>query len=137
MTNLDRLKEDLKKLIADGLTLQLRMSVDLYPGEHENDPRLAKEVLEKLPAFNNSYQRWYSEALALIKVILPDRAKDFSEYYKLAKPPRELNHSTYTISDYLKGMSASFGGREIVVPRAAVTVLQQQEQIVKTADRTF
>lgn len=83
------------------------------------------------------YQAWYSEALAAVRQLMPDRVSDFIDYYKLAKSPKELDGSTYRIADYLQGISASRAGREIVGFRSAVTLLQQQVEIVKALKQGF
>jgi len=83
------------------------------------------------------YQAWYSESLAAIRQLMPDRAEDFVGYYKSSKSPKELNASTYRISDYLQGINVTHGDREIVGFSAAVTPLEQQVQIVKALRNRF
>jgi hypothetical protein len=106
MNNLERMKKDVERLVRDGEVLELRMSVDLYPDHYKS---AEEDLSAKLPAFNKTYERWYSEALAVINVVVPQRTEDFIAYYKLPRSPKELNHSTYTISDYLKGITVTSG----------------------------
>jgi hypothetical protein len=113
------------------------MLFDLFPDQLSKTNK--KEDLEKLPKFEKNYQRWYSEALAALSVLLPNRIEDFKSYYHPIRPRKELNHTTYTISDYLKGTSVTTGydKREIVGPRAAQVPMQQQVEIVKAATARF
>jgi hypothetical protein len=88
--------------------------------------------------FSQTYQRWYSEALAMLSVLLPDRVDDFKAYYKLPRPPKELDISSYTISDYLKGTQVIQGGQRVLVDRkAAQTPMEQQSEIVNAAMSRF
>jgi hypothetical protein len=139
MSNLDRLKNDLARLVAEGHQLLVRMAFDLYPNEVAKARQQKKEELEKeLPAFSQTYQRWYSEALAILSVLLPDRVEDFRAYYQLPRPPKELDHSTYTISDYLKGTQVVRGGHQVIVDRKAAQIpMQQQSEIVNAAMARF
>jgi hypothetical protein len=112
MTNLDRMRKDIDRLTSEGNQLLLRMVFDLFPNEVTKARGMEKDELKKLlPAFNESYQRWYSEALAMLSVVLPDRVADFKAYYQLPKPPKELVSTTYTISDYLRGTTVTIGLR--------------------------
>jgi uncharacterized protein YfiM (DUF2279 family) len=90
-----------------------------------------------LPDFSGNYQRWYSESLAMLSVLLPDRLSDFKSYYQLPRPPKELDYLTYTVSDYLKGVVGSRAGTEMFGPKAAQKPMQQQTEIVRAAKARF
>ncbi len=114
------------------------MVFDLFPDEIAKQQKKTKAELQKeLPSFEHNYQRWYSESLAMLSVLLPERVNDFKAYYQLPRPPKELNYTTYTISDYLKGTRASLGVQEIVSKKAAQIPMQQQVQIVSAASARF
>jgi hypothetical protein len=120
MTNLDRMRKDVERLATEGEQLLLRMVYDLFPDQVAKSNKKAKDELERLlPAFDKNYQRWYSEALSMLSVILPARVADFKSYYQLPKPPKDLTYTTYTISDYLRGTSVTegFEKRLIVGPK--------------------
>jgi hypothetical protein len=134
------MREDLARLILDGNQLLLRMVFDLFPDAITKQQKKTKAELEKeLPSFVHNYQRWYSESLAMPSVLLPDRVDDFKAYYQLPRPPKELNHTTYTISDYLKGTRVTRGGsyEEVVGMKAAQILMQQQAEIVSAAMARF
>lgn len=137
MTNIDRMRQNLDRLVKEGEGLFFRMIFDLFPDLAVKEDR--KEELKKLPAFDENYQRWYSESLAMLSVLLPDRVADFKSYYQLPKPPKELDYSTYTISDYLRGTRLTVGSaaRELVGPKAAQTSMQQQFEIARAATARF
>jgi hypothetical protein len=73
-TNIQKFKEDLKKLIARGELLKYSMALDLGIVDKKTE-----ENIKKLnpPSFKNEYEHWYSLAMQVIKQILPDRFEDF------------------------------------------------------------
>jgi hypothetical protein len=73
----------------------------------------------------------------LIRQLLPDRVDDFVAYYKPLRPRKELNSSTYTISDFLQGITAQRGTQVVVGFNAAVMLLEQQSLIVKSLKERF
>ena len=98
---------------------------------------ITDEQRKSLPFVRTEYQAWYSEALAAIRQLLPDRVEDFIGYYKPLKQRKELNSGTYTISDYLQGINVTQGARQIVGFDAAILPLEQQVQIVKALGQRF
>jgi hypothetical protein len=107
----------------------------------ESDPEFAKRLndtqRDKLPSVRREYQTWYSEALALVRQLLPDRLEDFVGYYKPLKARKGVDPSTYTISDFLQGINVTRGDRVVVGFDAAVRPLQQQVNIVKSLQQRF
>jgi hypothetical protein len=57
---------------------------------------------------SDGYQYWYSRALPVIGQLLPDRYQEFRDLYRLEKR-RDVNVMTYTVSDYLQGVSVTSG----------------------------
>jgi hypothetical protein len=134
--NLDRYKEDLDKLVVQGERLYLALIIETVPSTAKQ-LNITEEVRKGLPSVRKEYQIWYSEALAAIGQLMPDRVEDFIGYYKLLKPRKEFNASTYKISDYLQGINVTQGARQIVGLDAAVPPLEQQVQIVKALTQRF
>jgi hypothetical protein len=137
MSNLDRMRKDLVRLAEEGENLYFRMVLDTSPERIPAEARKKQDLTKIWPDFSKNYQRWYSESLAMLSVILPDRVADFKSYYQLPRPPKELTHATYTISDYLKGTTASRGGTAITGPKAAATPMNQQVEIVRAGIARF
>ncbi len=146
-SNLDRYKADLKRLVSESNRLLLMM-YKTY-GEKELLERLGKiskeavtqfkETTENLPSFFEGYQSWYSEALSLIKVLLPDRLSDFIRCYEKPKNRKTLNIENYTIEDFLQGLSSAnlVSGEVVVSPAAAIPKFELQSNIVKSIERVF
>jgi hypothetical protein len=134
--NLDRYKRDLDRLILQGDGLHLALLIETVP-ESAKQMNVNEEQRKGLPSVRKEYQAWYSEALAAIRQLMPDRAEDFIGYYKPMPARKELNPSTYRISDFLQGITTSQGAREIVGFNAAVNLIEQQVQIVKALGRRF
>lgn len=55
------------------------------------------------PCFEADYQRWYSQALPVVKSLGPDRLAEFKAYYEVDVRRKWLDHDTWTIQDYLTG----------------------------------
>jgi hypothetical protein len=132
-SNLARYKTDLEKLVkkADLLYFSLLKELDM------GDDKVKKMLAEaQLPSFAKEYDRWYSEALEVIKQILPDRVDDFRQLYKNERR-RDIDNSTYTISDFLTGITVSRGFETVVDRTAVVPKFQQQQNILKSAEGRF
>jgi hypothetical protein len=102
-TNLERFKHDLSKLIDLGK----EMNFDLNFRNHDEPEKLNKEILEagaRLKGhFEEKYQFWYTEALAVIKQLMPDRFLEFIQLYHGDGKRKQIDGSTYHIQDWLNG----------------------------------
>jgi hypothetical protein len=140
-TNLDRYRADLSRLIDEGGQLQNAMTYDLWPDEFKKvaiqqaGKEASEKLIEGLPSFKNTYQTWYSEALALIRQVLPDRVEDFVSYYEPVKNRKgDLHHGNYTIRDYLDGLHSGTGK---TTPKAGFPKFEQQLRIVTACKARF
>jgi hypothetical protein len=91
--------------------------------------------------FEKNYQLWYTEALALIKQLMPDRFLEFSQLYQGDGKRKKIDGTTYHIQDWLNGMRAaaelSYGKKHF---NDLVTVSMRfntQLQIVKSVRARF
>lgn len=140
--NVERFKKALASLERDGRQLELSLLLKVH-GEEKLvtalgfDEEQAK-VLKKLPNFNSAYEFWYSEALAFIKQVLPDRLNDFREHFEAPKNRKDLTYTTYRIQDALKNTTVTRYGDEVIVDHnAAVPHFQQQLAIVLAGAKRF
>jgi hypothetical protein len=145
-SNLDKYKEDLKKLLDKGSMLLNAMQYETHPPEFEAAviKSISKEgfdkLKKKLPSFTNDYQAWYSEAQAVIKLLLPDRLNDFIRFYEKPKATRkDITFDNYVIEDYLHSLTVTRGWeKEVIVGRsAAIPKFQQQYNILKAVQSRF
>ena len=109
MSNLDRYKKDLESLIALGQDLLKSIHVECYPEQFKLAVKKklgakANEFIASLPPFKDTYQRWYSEALALVRQLLPDRLADFVQHYNKPKARKDFTAESYRIEDYFHGL---------------------------------
>lgn len=136
-SNIDLMKDELKELRERGHHLYLSMldNVRGLPDELKED--LKKKEIE-LPNFNRHYDSWYSEALVVIKQILPDRVDDFVKQYKQEKR-KEIDFLTYSISDYILGVRTTKGYEKTVVAdqSAAVGKMEIQNSILLAVSKRF
>ena len=132
-SNIDRFKEDLEALVNKANELYYTMAYDLGLLDEES-----KEAVEKIRIknFKTAYQAWYSEALYLIKQMLPERLDDFVKLYKDEKR-KQTDFQTYTMSDYLLGLTVSFGVTVKADTKAALPKFEIQKGILESAKRRF
>jgi len=57
-------------------------------------------------SFQSKYQRWYTEAFAIIRQLLPDRLAEFESLYKSDSKRKQVDATNYTIQDWLMGLRA-------------------------------
>ena len=150
ISNLEKYKKDLGRLIDDGGQLLNAMQSECYPEQFDEALQKAfkdtakiqakiKEIKKKLPSFKEKYQPWYSEALAVVKFLLPDRTADFVKLYEKPKGRKDISYENYVIEDYLQSLHVTRGWskEKIVSPDAAVPQFQQQLNILKSAQGKF
>lgn len=103
----ERYKKDLKNLITRGALLCYVMAKELNngvltgPNLDEVSPDIQAKI--KKTSFNQEYDKWYNESLAIIRLLMPDRLDEFRLLYKNEKR-KEISYETYTVSDYLIGL---------------------------------
>jgi len=150
MVNLQKYKDDLKKLVTQSelllFSLASECGVDVVVDDGVRKEKLSKEKLkeylkENKPIdFGAEYEKWYSEALEVIKQILPSRYEDFKLLYRDEKrKSKDIDYLTYTMSDYMIGLTTTRGWEKTVVvdTKAALPKFQQQVKILKSAERKF
>ena len=144
MSNLDRYKKDLESLIATGQQLEISIQAECYPERVKSQVKKklgaeAEEVIAALPPFATTYQRWYSEAKALIRQLLPDRLADFVRYYEKPKTRKAITFESYRIEDFLQGLSVTRGWekKKVVGPEAAIPHFRQQLAILDSVQARF
>lgn len=143
-SNIDRFKKDIDSLVSRGKLLEFAMRRESM-GKKEFDAQLKKSlgekadaILKKLPSFKDDYQAWYSEAMAVIRQILPDRLDDFRRHYEKPKTRKDITFENYHIEDYLQGLRVTRFGNEVVVDSsAAIPRFEQQLAIVTAAEKRF
>lgn len=95
--------------------------------------------ISKLPNFSASYQLWYSEALVLIKQLLPDKVLDFIRFYEKPKTKKDVSYGNYVIEDYLQKLTITrrYNQEKLVGPDAAIPQFTQQLNILRSVKRRF
>ncbi|GAN61595.1 hypothetical protein ACI01nite_25120 [Acetobacter cibinongensis] len=141
--NMKKFETDLEILVDEGEDLRKALFFKAYGKEKTieifeiPDDRTAK-FFHDLPWFDVAYESWYSEALAVVKQLLPDRFQDFKSHFEIPQGRKSLSFTSYRISDALKGAIIKNGLGEIVVDsKAAVPHFRQQIAILVAAKRRF
>ena len=94
------------------------------------------QEVSKLPNFREEYETWYSEALALIKQILPDRLEDFVALYERPKNRKITNQDNYVIQDFLQGTTVYIDGDRDSL-RGVIAPFEQQAAILRATSKRF
>ena len=141
-SNLDRYKQDLESLIATGKQLEFSIRTECYPEQVQSAVKdmdaKAREFLAALPPFAETYQRWYSEAIVVIRQLLPDRLADFVQHYNRPKSRKSVTFESYRIEDYVQGLIiTTVGKKKVVGPDAAIPHFQQQLAILRAVKARF
>ena len=143
-SNLERFRKDLDALVAKAFDLQLAMIFMLYGSkkapsllESKFDEAAIKKAVAGAVTFKNDYQAWYSEALSLLRQVLPDRLEEFKALYEKPKNRKVIDILTYTISDALIGLVTKSGGEVKVDDKAALPKFQTQLAILLAAKKRF
>lgn len=143
MNNLTKYKEDLKSLLNRGKLIAEDFKYRSYNVEQLK--KLDKDELEIRKKLNNyfetNYQGWYTEAIAVIKLLIPDRLVEFNELYKGDNKRKDISATTYNIQDWLKGQRVAvdlFYGEKPFNDMAAVSMrFGNQFQILASAEKRF
>jgi hypothetical protein len=142
-TNLDRFKDRLKELVIRGKRLEHAMlrSADRSAFDQKFEKLVGedglKELVDKLPDFHKTYDAWYSESLAVVKQLLPDRVANFVSLYEKPKSRKEINNGNYVIQDFLQGIIVTFRDETKVQLSAAIPQYRQQMSILEAANARF
>lgn len=143
ISNLDRYRADLKRLIerSDTLDLAFKRHVNQAAVDKQVRDRLgeeqAKVLIADIPAFGPAYEAWYSEALALIRQVIPHRVEDFRAHYERPKNRRDITVANYVIDDAIQGLKISFGSTVRAEPQSAIPRFQSQTSILKACEARF
>lgn len=121
LSNIEKYKKDIQKLIETGEAIFKKMK------DNKN-----------LAELRQNYEIWYSESYAVIKIILPDRAVDFSKMYYDDKTKKGLKiHFQYTppiSEDTTWSFNTYSPPKEIDV---AKSIFDSQIGILKSCERKF
>lgn len=146
VTNLEKYRKDLDQLLEEAKAVQTSLHYSAYGHEafydallkrFENDREEADARIERIKPFATAYQHWYSEALPLVRQLLPDRLNDFIKLYEKPKSRKSIDFESYRIEDACQGLRTTFGGTVQADTKSAIPLLTQQIAIVEAVKRRF
>lgn len=138
--NLTRYKADIERLVELGK----QMFADITYRHFATQRKLTQEEQQSAKKvegnFEGKYQRWYTESLALIEQLVPDRKPEFEAFYKGDGKRRDMDSTNYNIQDWLNGFRAPMVGyperkKFDDFAAAAMRFKTQYEIVVATAGR--
>ena len=105
-SNIETYKTEFKRLEEQAADMLLDLSLRV-PGAKSSLKKHDKEIAEKVKdKFEREYQRWYTEASAVVRQLLPERLDEFVGLYQADNRRKHLNNITYSIQDWLNGIRA-------------------------------
>lgn len=145
-TNLEKYRADLHELLARSCEVQLALYRQAFGHDRylasevrrlNGDVEAAKKAVAAMRDFGPLYQIWYSEALVLVKQLMPDRLPDFIKLYEKPKNRRDITNESYRIEDACHGIQTTLAGSVTADSKAAVNLLDSQIAIVEAIKRRF
>lgn len=136
MNNLQLYKDDLSRLIDLGASMHLHL-INEYEAETEYKRDKKKNDTK---SFHNNYQIWFTESLAVIKQIIPDRYQEFDSLYKSDPKRKSVTLLNYSIQDWLTGIRSLIDDLgEKRFDDTAIIIMQfgTQLEILKSAQSRF
>jgi hypothetical protein len=102
-TNLDRFRNDLKKLILLGREMELDLTCRALEKSGKLEAEHQETAKQLKGSFENKYQAWYTDSYAVLKQVLPDRLDEFAQLYRPDPKRKQVEGTTYRIQDWLTG----------------------------------
>lgn len=134
-TNLDKYTQDLKQSIKLGRAMRDDFTKFL------NDEKPKKNESKPGQLFFSYYQEWYSEALEVVRQLLPNRLFEFERLYKRDPKRKKITGTTYVIEDWLLGTRSGydhFNSKKYYEDQSIVYMLfQTQLAILESAATRF
>lgn len=124
MGKYDELKGELTTLVEEGEKLKEGLSTYSQEFSRKN---ATDDELSAIGYFFDNYEKWYTKALTVIKIVIPDRYNDFSILYKNDKR-KEISWKTYTLSDAVQRITSM---DKSLHPHKALTKLLQQVSMLE------
>ncbi|MFW6311286.1 MAG: hypothetical protein ACOC1K_03525 [Nanoarchaeota archaeon] len=143
MTNLEKYKDELKDLITTGNLMEKDLDFRaLSEDEKSKLSNESKEVFKKVDGlFESKYQEWYTESIAILRQLIPDRLNEFISLYQIDPKRKEISSITYSIQDWLNGVRAghnNFSGKKYFDDFASIIMkFKTQNKILKSAQKRF
>ncbi|TWC34576.1 hypothetical protein FBY03_11228 [Pseudomonas sp. SJZ079] len=146
ISNLEKYRKDLDDLLVEAGQVQNSLIylayghkefLDTLIRQLNGDEKQANKLISELKPFLSIYQHWYSEALAIVKQLLPDRLADFIRLYEKPKNRKEISFENYRIEDACQGLRMTRLGEVKADSKAALNLLDQQIAIVEAIKRRF
>ncbi|MBN1393453.1 MAG: hypothetical protein JW959_00280 [Pirellulales bacterium] len=124
-SNLDRYRRSLNRLAETGE----EMLVDLSLREASVEPEQQTAAERVKGSFERNYQRWYTEAAAVVEQLIPARIDEFQRLYQGEGKRRSIDAETYNIQDWLAGRRTPHNDL-----LAAAMRLKMQLEILRAAE---
>lgn len=139
-TNLDRFKGDLAKLLLLGTEMDFDLSLRCLSEKELIEQGYVEKAKKYENSFEKNYQRWFTQAHAVLKQITPDRLPEFAHLYHGDGKRKQIDATTYNIQDWLNGVRSGedLGGRKYYADFSIVSMrFRTQLRILEASKERF
>ena len=140
-SNLEKHKNDLEVLVKLGSKMDLDLTYRHLAEKKDLKEKHKKIYKELKGSFEKEYQRFYTEAHAVIRQIIPDRIDEFEKLYKGEPRRKTIDSVTFNIQDWLNGVRSgtnSYTGEKTFNDSAIVSMrFSTQLAILKSLESRF
>jgi hypothetical protein len=142
MTNLEKYRKDLDKLIALGMKMHVDILIQHDPHNLDENIKITSEFKSSARGcFRKNYQQFFTESIALIEQIIPSRLQEFKSLYLPDQKRKKIDISTYSIQDYILclGSATDPSTEGKIFDDIAVVIghFSAQREILDAANRRF
>ncbi|PBP83433.1 hypothetical protein CCL16_17290 [Pseudomonas syringae] len=144
ISNLKKYSTDLDELLAKSGMVNISLNYEAFGHAKFHkayadkfSAEKADDLIKEIKPFREVYQHWYSEALPLVRQLLPDRFSDFVRLYEKPKSRKQIDFESYRLEDACQGLRTSQGGTVKADASSAIPLLAQQIAIVEAIKRRF
>jgi hypothetical protein len=139
-TNLERFKSDLANLDKLGVDMYNDLVFQIKKRNGKLEEKYAQAAEKVRGSFKGNYQKWYTEACAVLKQLVPDRLEEFIHLYHGDGKRRESDDETYHIQNWPNGVGVPvdhmrkplFDSLDVIMMR-----FDMQRQILNSAGARF
>lgn len=138
--NLERFKSELAKLNKLGVDMYNDLVFQAMKKGGKLEEKYMQAAEKVKGSFRGNYQKWYTEACAVLKQLVPDRLEEFVHLYHGDGKRKESDDETYHIQNWLNGVGVPvdytsqplFDSLDVIMMR-----FDTQRQILNSAGARF
>lgn len=118
-SNLDKYKGRLTALVEVGHNLLSDLAEKTGPNPTPNAGT----------KFSREYEMWYTEALEVVRQLIPNRLNEFELQYRQSGKRKDVTSDNYGVADFMLGMTATDRQGQEIFDSTSVALMRFQQQV--------